>query len=60
LSAVARGDAAAAENAMRRHLRDAIHYIERWLLENEEAQLPSQETHAVHANHSEPGDGCRS
>ncbi|MER3484975.1 MAG: hypothetical protein C4345_02325 [Chloroflexota bacterium] len=39
LAAVAQGDAAAAEHAMRRHLRDAIHYIERWLKENEEAQL---------------------
>jgi len=31
LGAVAAGDAATAEAAMRRHLRDALHYIDRWL-----------------------------
>lgn len=59
LSAVAQGDAAAAEHAMRRHLRDAIHYIERWLMESEAVQPPPQEARAVHANHPEADGDCR-
>ncbi len=60
LSAVAQGDADAAEDAMRRHLRDAIHYIERWLIENEEAQIPLKEQLAAHSSRQERDEGCRS
>lgn len=40
LAAVSAGDAPGAEEAMRRHLRDAIRYIDQWLAENARSSEP--------------------
>jgi GntR family transcriptional regulator, transcriptional repressor for pyruvate dehydrogenase complex len=43
LAAVRAHDGPAAEDAMRRHLRDALHYIDRWLRGSAECQVPGAE-----------------